>query len=60
MGNYEPQQRHLAKMSRIQVWIDREKYAAFQAAVKENGDTIYALVHGWIDEYMENEKRRPK
>lgn len=51
---YSTQKKHLSENKKqLRVWVDTEKYAKFQEAVKKNETSIYALINNYIDEYIE-------
>lgn len=52
---YAAQKKYLNdKRKKLSVWVDSEKYEAFKAAVKEDGNSIYGLINAYIDDYLEN------
>ena len=54
-SKYAAQMKHLAQnRKQLRVWVDAEKYAVFQELVRKNETSIYALVNGFIDDYIQN------
>ena len=49
------QKRCLSTRKQLRVWFAPEKYEALQEAAKKNNTSIYALVHRWVDQYLESE-----
>jgi hypothetical protein len=52
--NHLSQKKYLsAKRKQLRVWVENEKYEKFKELVKQNDESIYALVNRMIDEYLE-------
>lgn len=52
---YITQKKYLSTRKQLRVWIDPAKYEALKEKAKENGTSIYALVNGWVDRYLQDE-----
>lgn len=52
---YASQKRYLSERTQLRVWVDPEKYEALKAKAKRNGTSVYALVNGWVERYLEPE-----
>lgn len=54
-SKYAAQMKHLSQnRKQLRVWVEAEKYAVFQELVRKNETSIYALVNGFIDDYIQN------
>ena len=52
---YSTQKKNISEnKKKLRVWVDTEKYAKFQEAVKKNETSIYSLINNYIDEYIKN------
>ena len=49
---YTTQKKYLSTKKQLRVWIDPEKYAELKEKADRDGTSIYALVNGWIDQYL--------
>lgn len=52
---YASQKKYLASRTQLRVWVDPEKYEALKEKAKRNGTSVYALVNGWMERYLESE-----
>lgn len=52
---YSAQKKHLATKKNLRVWVDSAKYDVLKEKAASSGTSIYALVNGWIDEYLKDE-----
>lgn len=50
---YTTQKKYLSTQKQLRVWIDPAKYEALKQKVQKNGTSIYALVNGWVDQYLQ-------
>lgn len=50
---YATQKKYLSTKKQLRVWLDPEKYEALKEKTAENGTSIYALVNGWVDQYLQ-------
>lgn len=50
---YAAQKKYLANKKNLRVWVDADKFAALKEKAQADGTSIYALVNGWIDQYLE-------
>ena len=50
---YTSQKKYLSTQKQLRVWIDPDKYEALKKMALKNGTSIYALVNGWIDRYLQ-------
>ena len=50
---YASQKKYLSTRKALRVWVDPDKYERFKAAAEANGTSVYALVNGFLDEYLE-------
>lgn len=55
--NYSAQKKYLSGRKRLSVWMDPDKYESFKALVKENGESIYGLIHQFVDDYLEAHRK---
>lgn len=53
---YTAQKKYLEKRKQLRVWIDAEKYEAFKEAAEKNGASVYSLINGFVNEYLEKNK----
>lgn len=54
-SKYAAQIKHLSQnRKQLRVWVEAEKYAVFQELVMKNETSIYALVNGFINDYIQN------
>lgn len=53
MDKYQTQKKYLAKQKQLRVWVSPEKYAALKEKADQNQVSVYALVNGWIDQYLQ-------
>ena len=53
---YASQKKHLATRAQLRVWVDPQKYEALKEKTKKNGTSVYALINGWLDRYLESEE----
>lgn len=53
---YASQKKYLSTRTQLRVWVDPEKYEALKEKAKKNGTSVYALVNGWMDRYLESEE----
>lgn len=51
---YSSQKKYLSTQKQLRVWIDPEKYEALKARASQDGVSIYALVNGWVDQYLQS------
>lgn len=49
---YASQKKYLQTKKQLRVWVEAEKYALFQKKVEQNGQSIYAVVNQFIDDYL--------
>ena len=54
---YEAQKKHLAHKKQLRVWLDAEKYECLKKVVSIKGDTIYALINKFVDNYLQENKK---
>lgn len=52
-SKYATQKKYLSTQKQLRVWIDPEKYAALKEKARKRGTSVYALVNGWVDQYLE-------
>lgn len=52
---YTTQKKYLSTQKQLRVWLDPAKYEALKEKAQKNGTSIYALVNGWIDQYLQEE-----
>lgn len=52
---YTTQKKYLSTQKQLRVWLDPDKYAALKQKAQNNGTSIYALVNGWVDQYLHEE-----
>ena len=51
---YSAQKKYLSeKRKNLRVWVDAEKYERFRAALDANGESMYAAINRFIDQYLE-------
>lgn len=50
---YAAQKKYLSSRKNLRVWVDYGKYAALKEKAEAEGTSIYALVNGWIDRYLQ-------
>lgn len=55
-NKYIAQKKYLEKRKQLRVWLDAEKYEAFKEAAEKNGVSLYSLINGFVDEYLEKNK----
>lgn len=53
---YASQKKYLATRAQLRVWVDAEKYERLKEKANANGTSVYALVNGWMDRYLESEE----
>lgn len=53
---YASQKKYLSTRTQLRVWVDPEKYERLKEKAKANGTSVYALVNGWMDRYLESEE----
>lgn len=53
---YASQKKYLSTRAQLRVWVDLEKYERLKKKAKANGTSVYALVNGWMDHYLEPEE----
>lgn len=49
---YASQKKYLSTQKQLRVWVDPARYDALKKKAQDNGTSIYALVNGWIAEYL--------
>lgn len=49
---YSAQKKYLSNRKQLRVWVDPEKYDALIKKAANEGTSIYALVNGWISQYL--------
>lgn len=49
---YSTQKKYLSTKKQLRVWIDPDKYTALKEKAERDKTSIYALVNGWIDQYL--------
>ena len=52
-GKYVTQKKYLSSQKQLRVWLSPEKYAAPKENADAEGTSIYALVNGWVDAYLQ-------
>ena len=52
---YSAQKKYLKNKKQLRVWMEEEKYDCFKETAQNNGQSIYELVHKWVDEYLEKQ-----
>lgn len=50
---YTTQKKYLSTQKQLRVWLDPDKYEALKQRAHKNGISIYALVNGWVDRYLQ-------
>ena len=53
-NSYEKQKKYFEYRKQLRVWVETEKYEAFTNAVKNSGESVYSVIHQFIDEYIQN------
>jgi len=51
---YASQKKYLQNKKQLRVWVDPEKYELFKTKVKQNGQSIYAVINQFIAEYCKD------
>ena len=54
-GKYSTQKKYLSTRKQLRVWVDPEKYDALREKARRSGTSVYALVNGWIERYLQEE-----
>ena len=54
---YATQKKYLSSQKQLRVWVSPEKYEALKQKAASEGVSIYALVNGWIDRYLDQPPR---
>lgn len=52
MTEYEKQKKYFESRKQLRVWVDAEKYERFRASLEQSGDSVYAAINRYIDEYL--------
>ena len=52
-NNYSTQKKYLSSQKQLRVWLSPEKYDALKEKAHADGTSIYALVNGWVDAYLQ-------
>ena len=52
---YTTQKKYLSTQKQLRVWLDPVKYEALKEKAKQNHTSVYALVNGWADQYLQEE-----
>ena len=52
---YTNQKKYLSTQKQLRVWVDPVKYEALKEKARKNNTSIYALVNGWVDQYLLDE-----
>ena len=50
---YATQKKYLSSQKQLLVWLSPEKYDALKEKAHAEGTSIYALVNGWVDAYLQ-------
>lgn len=51
---YASQKKYLQNKKQLRVWVDPEKYELFKSKVEQNGQSIYAVINQFIDNYCKD------